>query len=379
MKLDHNGPIAQRAYRGGLLTAVLAMAMTVALAAPPTAVAPDGIDAKRQQLAEIEADVARVDAALESAAEAYNGARYRLTDIDGRIQENTGDINTNERSLTRARIALGDRLRVLYVRPQPSTAEVLLTSTSVAAVTERLDLLERITRRDADVAGRIRVHRVALDRARQQLKTDQKAAERELATSERERERVAGLLEERQRVLGQVEGDLAKLLSARQEAERRQAAVRAQQARDRVASTPQATTPAATPATPATEPAQSTPIPSGSGNSAAVALALEQLGVPYKWAGASPSEGFDCSGLLSYVYGKIGKSVPHYTGAIWSSFPRVPRDQLQPGDIVFFRADLGHAGMYMGGGQYVHAPQTGDVVKVSSLNSRSDYQGAVRP
>ena len=94
--------------------------------------------------------------------------------------------------------------------------------------------------------------------------------------------------------------------------------------------------------------------------------------------GASPS-GFDCSGLCSYVYGRLGKNVPHYTGAIWGAFPKVPRDQLQPGDIVFFRADLGHAGIYLGGGQYVHAPHTGDVVKVSNINSRSDYQGAVRP
>ncbi|MDH3227012.1 MAG: NlpC/P60 family protein [Thermoleophilia bacterium] len=378
MNLDHNGPIAQRVYRGGLLTATLAMAITLALAAPPTAFAPDGIDAKRHQLAEIEADVARVDVALEGAAEAYNGARYRLSDIEERIHQNTGDINTNERSLARARIALGDRLRALYVHPPSSTAEVLLTSTSVTAVTERLDLLERTTRLDANVVGRIRTHRVALDRARKQLQTDQKAATRELATAEQERERVAGLLQERQQVLGQVKGDLARLLRAKQEAERRQAAVQAQQARDRVAATPQAAAPAATPAS-SSEPTPSAPLPSGGGNSAAVALALEQLGVPYKWAGASPSEGFDCSGLLSYVYGKLGKSVPHYTGAIWASFPKVPREQLQPGDIVFYRADLGHAGMYMGGGQYVHAPQTGDVVKVTSMSSRSDYQGAVRP
>ncbi len=50
-----------------------------------------------------------------------------------------------------------------------------------------------------------------------------------------------------------------------------------------------------------------------------------------------------------------------------------------PGDLVFYRADLGHMGMYIGGGQYIHAPQTGDVVKISSMSTRDDYQGAVRP
>jgi cell wall-associated NlpC family hydrolase len=106
---------------------------------------------------------------------------------------------------------------------------------------------------------------------------------------------------------------------------------------------------------------------------------MTQLGVPYVWGGASPSVGFDCSGLASWAYAQIGKSVPHFTGAIWAAFPRVPSGQLEPGDLVFFRPDLGHMGIYIGGGQYVNAPQTGDVVKVSSLANRSDYQGAVRP
>ena len=104
---------------------------------------------------------------------------------------------------------------------------------------------------------------------------------------------------------------------------------------------------------------------------------MQYLGVPYVWGGASPS-GFDCSGLASYAYAQIGKSVPHYTGAIYAAFPKVPSDQLQPGDLVFFNG-LGHMGIYIGGGQMVHAPHTGDVVRVASLGDRSDYVGAVRP
>jgi cell wall-associated NlpC family hydrolase len=109
-----------------------------------------------------------------------------------------------------------------------------------------------------------------------------------------------------------------------------------------------------------------------------VDIAMRYLGVPYRWGGASPS-GFDCSGLASYCYGKLGKSVPHFTGAIWARFPKVPRGAEQPGDLVFFRADLGHMGIYIGGGRYIHAPRTGDVVKISGLSERSDYRGAVRP
>ena len=104
---------------------------------------------------------------------------------------------------------------------------------------------------------------------------------------------------------------------------------------------------------------------------------MSQLGTPYRWGGASPG-GFDCSGLASWAYAQIGKSVPHYTVAIYNAFPKVPSSQLQPGDLVFYRG-LGHMGIYIGGGQYVHAPQTGDVVKVSSVGGRGDYVGAVRP
>jgi cell wall-associated NlpC family hydrolase len=116
----------------------------------------------------------------------------------------------------------------------------------------------------------------------------------------------------------------------------------------------------------------------------AVLLAERFLGVPYVWGGATPS-GFDCSGLLMYVYGLLGIRLPHYSGYQWYSGPRVPSNRLQPGDIVFFHPSGNgpqHEGIYIGGGQFIHAPHTGDVVKVSSLYDTQysfSYVGAVRP
>ena len=110
----------------------------------------------------------------------------------------------------------------------------------------------------------------------------------------------------------------------------------------------------------------------------AVKIAMQYLGVPYVWGGADPLTGFDCSGLTMYVYAQLGIQLTHYTGSQFYEGTRVPPWALQPGDLVFFNG-LNHMGIYIGGGQYVHAPHTGDVVKVSSLGERSDYVGAVRP
>ena len=105
---------------------------------------------------------------------------------------------------------------------------------------------------------------------------------------------------------------------------------------------------------------------SGRGAQAA-ALAQRYLGVPYRWGGASPGSGFDCSGLVMYVYAKLGVSLPHNAAAQYRYGRAVSRADLRPGDLVFFNG-LGHNGIYVGGGRFVHAPHSGDVVKVSRLS-----------
>jgi peptidoglycan DL-endopeptidase CwlO len=123
-------------------------------------------------------------------------------------------------------------------------------------------------------------------------------------------------------------------------------------------------------------PRQNYPAPNA-GAATAVAEALKQLGKPYVFGAAGPGA-FDCSGLTQWAWGKAGVSLDHYTGSQWNAGPRIPLDQVQPGDLVFLRVDLGHMGMYIGGGEFIHAPHTGDVVRIAKM-SGARIAGIVRP
>ena len=100
--------------------------------------------------------------------------------------------------------------------------------------------------------------------------------------------------------------------------------------------------------------------------------------MPYRWGGSSPS-GFDCSGLVYFVYGRLGVSLPRVTYSQWNAGRHVLRSELAPGDLVFFYGQS-HVGIYIGGGRFIHAPHTGTSVRIDSLSGwySSEYDGAVR-
>jgi len=108
----------------------------------------------------------------------------------------------------------------------------------------------------------------------------------------------------------------------------------------------------------------------------ALRWALTRRGDPYVWGAAGPSS-FDCSGLVLWAYAKVGISLPHFTGDQWQMGVHVGRNQLQPGDLVFFYPDIGHVGLYIGNNLMVDAPDFGETVQVQPV-MWSVYVGAVR-
>jgi peptidoglycan endopeptidase LytE len=112
----------------------------------------------------------------------------------------------------------------------------------------------------------------------------------------------------------------------------------------------------------------------------AVQFARRLLGVPYRWGGDSPGGGFDCSGFVRYVYAHFGIRLPHSSYADFGLGKTVGRGALRPGDLVFFDG-VGHVGMYVGGGRFIHAPHSGTSVQMTRLSEpwyRATYDGARR-
>jgi cell wall-associated NlpC family hydrolase len=268
------------------------------------------------------------------------------------------------------------RLRLIYVsRDDQSTIGVMLGAKSISDLVTRIEAVQSVSSQDLAVMNQVVSFKNEVTRHQHALVHARRAQTALVAQRAAAKTRIASQLGRQQHLLSSIKGQIAQLLSAaRARALASAAAARAQydQAQQAAALQAQSTAVGATASTPDGTVAP----PSQYGG--VVGIAMRYLGVPYVWGGASPS-GFDCSGLVMYVYAQVGVSLPHYTGAQWNVGVPVSRDQLEPGDLVFFDG-LGHVGIYIGGGQFIHAPHTGTVVQISSLSGwyADTYVGARR-
>jgi len=234
-----------------------------------------------------------------------------------------------------------------------------------------LDTVDRVSDQDAEVLRQVTSYREAVKVRKAQLKKAHAAQERVVAERAAHRRFVEGKLRERQALLATIKDEIRRI----QERERARQLALARQAQARIAR--HSPDPASAAAAQAALLSADVPEARYGG---VVGIAMRYLGVPYRWGGASPSSGFDCSGFTMYVYAQVGVSLPHNAAMQYGLGTPVSRSQLAPGDLVFFNG-LGHMGMYIGGGQFIHAPHSGDVVKISSLSDSwyaATYVGARR-
>ena len=340
------------------------------LLAAGSATADPGIQSKQAQAQAIIAELEELDMSLATTIESYNFANVELDRIDGDLQSNARHLVAARKSLNVAQRRISERLRDLYVNGAgDSTLEVLLGSKSLDDIVARLDAIERVSSQDTRILAAVKQFRHEVQTRRANLKDARVEQAEVVAERAAQKQSIEGRLAERAQLLSSVKDEIARL-----QAEERQRQVQlAAQARARLAAERLAQQQAFDTQDQSTYTAvdlgdalPAAPPPDGTKASQVIAVAMQFLGVPYVWGGASPSQGFDCSGLTTYAFAQIGISLPHHAASQYGYGTPVSREDLQPADLVFFNG-LGHMGMYIGGGQFIHAPHTGDVVKISGI------------
>ena len=362
-------------YGLAILSALLiGLAATAAGSAEPT------IGSKRAEAQQVLLQIHAMDAQLEKAVEAWNGANVRLDQIKHDLEVNRSRLETAKKNLTKARAQVSERLVALYTSDEPDTLSIIFGASSLGDLIERIDSANRIADEDARIAAEVTRYRSEVQERQQALVKAEADQEKVVAERAAQRASIQSQLAERQALYSSIKDQIAKMEAAERERQARLAA-QAKAAAKKDHSAPE---PAPAPSSGSSggssggSPSQ-TPAPPPATHSSVVSIALQYLGVPYVWAGASPS-GFDCSGFTMYVYAKVGVSLPHNAAMQYGLGHAVSRSQLAPGDLVFFNG-LSHVGLYIGGGRFVHAPHTGDVVKISSLSEywyAATYVGARR-
>jgi len=373
---------------------VLLLVVTVGASANPS------IRDKQAQAQAILGEIESIGHEVGDAAERYNGATYELGQLTTQLTESREDLTRARGMRKTAQAWIAQRVRTLYINGEGGGAlEVILGARSLGEMLTRIDVAERVTSQDAGIARELDALRQRIAKRKQELVGARSRQAVVVRQRTAEKQAIESKLAEQQRLLGSVKDEIVRLEEAerRRQAELRRQAQLALEQQRRLAEAQRAAEQAAQVAAQAAVAAeQTTPIleadssssesddgasfepstsappayvppPADAGRGAqVVAIAMQYLGTPYVWAAADPSLGFDCSGLTKYVFEKVGVSLPHYAAAQYQLGSPVSKDQLQAGDLVFFRG-LGHMGMYIGGGNMIHAPRTGDVVKISSI------------
>jgi cell wall-associated NlpC family hydrolase len=363
----------------GALRAVLAVlcagAAGLAAATPAQADRVGNVRAQAQRAwTQIQSDGQR----LERVVERSNGARLRLARTEDAIHQNQVVLAATRVNLAHAEQALSASLISAYKSPVPDPLEAALEAHNFGQVLEQFALLDRTNTYNAGMLSAIRTYRAEIVRRQRTLSRERDQRRAVAAELQSLQSRIRSSVAAETRRYRGLRAEVRRLIVARRQAEvaasqraaKRSEALRVDAASVVVNDIGGVSTVAD---------AGSGPLPAPSSvASSAVGVALGQLGAPYAPGGADPS-GFDCSGLVSWAYAQAGHGgLPHYTGALWNAGTRVnSTSELAPGDLVFFDG-LGHVGMYIGAGQFVEAPHSGDVVKVSNLAARRDYIGAVR-
>jgi cell wall-associated NlpC family hydrolase len=358
--------LARRASAAVLITVLASLTLVNVSSAAPS----------QSQLQSAEAKLNAINSRISALDEQYNQAMAAKEEAQKNADAAQADMDRAQADLNDAVSSLSKRAADAFTGVGTSV-DVLLGADTFSEFSDRLEFMNRLAQSDADLATKAAAARQRADWAQQQYQkavAEHAAEQKKAAAARAEAEQAA---QQQQQTIQHMKSEIAAAQAAREAAQRAAAQAAATAG------------PAATGTTTSSSGGLGSPAPTGGGGSnpapptspgglGAVQAAESVIGTPYVWAGASPSTGFDCSGLTMWAWAQVGVSLPHSSVAQYSAVPHVDRSNLQPGDLLFFYSPIHHVAIYAGGGMMIHAPHTGSTVQRSPVYW-SDFVGAGRP
>jgi cell wall-associated NlpC family hydrolase len=314
----------------------------------------DPVQEKKDELERIKNEVQGIDSQLEAVTEQYNMTNLRMEQTRASIAATEQEIASLTSTLQQRKDILGKRIRELYKAGNADVLEVITECKTMDDLMVNVDSITRISGNDVSIIVAVVAAREDVEIAKGDLEAQKAELDAAVADLERQQNQIEGELQRRQNAMAGVEAEVNALLAEEE------------------ANAPSSPNPSPRPSPRPIPP----PPPPPPYSPQVVQVAYAQIGKPYRYAGSGPDV-FDCSGLVMYCYAQVGISLPHSSYMQARLGVPVSYADLAPGDLVFFHGN-GHVGMYVGGGQYIHAPHTGAYVRVNDLGARRDFCGARR-
>lgn len=317
----------------------------------------------RDQRQELETKVEKLDSQIIAVMKQIDSNKSNIEKTSKDIKQTQVELEKAETDIKNQQSLFNRRLRAMYINGVDSYLDVLLQADGLNDLVSRVDAVKKIVGFDNKIINDLNDNKNTIVKKKQDLdnkndqlltlNADNKKKLDKLSSDKEEQTKLIASLKDKEKLLVVADTAATELITS---AEKKVQEIKAAAPRISRGTTAVATTAAS--------------------SDSIVAYASNFLGTPYQWGGNGPST-FDCSGFTSYVYAHFGVQLPRIASDQQNAGTSVSRDQLQPGDLVFFGSPAYHVGIYVGDGCYIHAPRTGDVVKISSLD-RADYSGAAR-
>ncbi len=353
--------------RRGRVPLVLALAAASAIAFLP---AGSSAAAPAPTVAEVQAQATALDLQVDISVEEYQQAQVALEGLQVKVTAAEADVTTQRRAYEALRAQVGDVVAAAYRNSSETSGLSLITrSASPQNYLDRATSLDQLASEQARRLAEVTTARTRLAAAVKQAQAAVTAQQKVQEQAAAKKVKIEQDLAASQALLNGLQAQQRAELAAAQAAQAAQADARAAAVGQQVSRS-----------RPAAAPAAAAPTYSGPATGAAAAAvqaAYSRLGLPYVWGAGGPSS-FDCSGLTSWAWAHGGVSLPHSSAGQFAGLRHVSQADIQPGDLVFFGSPVHHVGIYIGGGNMIHAPHTGDVVRIAPA-FYADYVGAARP